>query len=157
MVEARKLRAQTIIDEEALMSDADRANPKYFPQYLQVLQATETKEEVWAGLSGKMVSEIMKVEEQVSAAESGLKRQFQEELRKVQENLQEKMAAEAKKAQDEMQEQMKQAQDEMAAEMRQGQEQAAAETVELKAMVAQLLAQTMEPEPGPEPEPEARP
>jgi hypothetical protein len=50
VVEARKLRAQTIIDEEALMNDADRANPEYFPKYLQVLRATEDKEEVWAGL-----------------------------------------------------------------------------------------------------------
>jgi hypothetical protein len=65
VVEARKLRAQTIIDEESLMSDADRANPGYFPKYLQVLQATEGKEEVWAGLSGKMVSEIMKVEDKM--------------------------------------------------------------------------------------------
>jgi SMC interacting uncharacterized protein involved in chromosome segregation len=65
VVEARKLRAQTIIDEESLMSDADRANPDYFPKYLQVLQATEGKEEVWAGLSGKMVSEIMKVEDKM--------------------------------------------------------------------------------------------
>eukprot|EP01046_Picozoa_sp_COSAG06_P008754 COSAG06_NODE_447_length_15632_cov_47.212193_5_plen_1473_part_00 len=65
VVEARKLRAQTIIDEEALMSDADRQNPTYFPKFLQVLRATEGKEEVWAGLSGKMVSEIMKVEEKM--------------------------------------------------------------------------------------------
>jgi hypothetical protein len=47
------------------MSDAARANPDYFPKYLQVLQATEGKEEVWAGLSGKMVSEIMKVEDKM--------------------------------------------------------------------------------------------
>ena len=32
VVEARKLRAQTIIDEEVLMSDAERSNPVYFPQ-----------------------------------------------------------------------------------------------------------------------------
>jgi hypothetical protein len=65
VVEARKLRAQTIIDEEALMSDADRQNPAYFPKFLQVLRATEGREEVWAGLSGKMVSEILKVEEKM--------------------------------------------------------------------------------------------
>ena len=65
VVEARKLRAQTIIDEEALMSDADRQNPAYFPKFLQVLRATEGKEEVWAGLSGKMVSEILKVEDKM--------------------------------------------------------------------------------------------
>ena len=46
VVEARRLRAQTIIDEEALMSDADLANPDYFPEFLQVLRATEDKEEV---------------------------------------------------------------------------------------------------------------
>ena len=73
VVEARKLRAQTIIDEEALMSEAARSNPAYFPRFLQVLRATEDKEEVWAGLSGKMVSEILKVEEQVSSVERGLK------------------------------------------------------------------------------------
>ena len=44
VVEARRLRAQTIIDEEALMSDADLANPDYFPDFLQVLRATEDKE-----------------------------------------------------------------------------------------------------------------
>ena len=59
VVEARKLRAQTIIDEEALMSDADRANPEYFPRYLQVLRATEQKEEVWAGLSGTSPESIL--------------------------------------------------------------------------------------------------
>ena len=58
-------RAQNVIDCEALMSDADRQNPAYFPKFLQVLRATEGKEEVWAGLSGKMVSEIMKVEDKM--------------------------------------------------------------------------------------------
>ena len=57
-----------------------------------MLQATEAKEEVWSGLSGKMVSEIMKVEEQVSAAETSLKREFQAELRKVQEKMAADMA-----------------------------------------------------------------
>ena len=79
VVEARKLRALTIIDHEAQMSDTDRANPEYFPQYLQVLKATENKEEVWAGLSGKMVSEIMKVEEQVSETERGLKQEVRDQ------------------------------------------------------------------------------
>ena len=65
VVEARKLRAQTIIDEEAGMSQAARANPDYFPQFLRVLQATESREEVWAGLSGKMVSEILKVDDKM--------------------------------------------------------------------------------------------
>eukprot|EP01046_Picozoa_sp_COSAG06_P066391 COSAG06_NODE_16726_length_984_cov_1.819209_3_plen_59_part_00 len=46
VVEARKLRAETIIDEEALMSDADLANPEYFPRFLQVLWATEGQDEV---------------------------------------------------------------------------------------------------------------
>ena len=64
-VESRKARVQLILDEEALMSDADKQNPAYFPKFLQVLRATEGKEEVWAGLSGKMVSEIMKVEDKM--------------------------------------------------------------------------------------------
>jgi hypothetical protein len=50
VVEARRLRAQTIIDEEALMSDADLANPDDFPEFLQVLRATEGKGEVRCGL-----------------------------------------------------------------------------------------------------------
>ena len=44
VVEARKLRAQTIIDEEAGMSQAERENVMFFPEYLQVLQAKEAKE-----------------------------------------------------------------------------------------------------------------
>ena len=118
IVEARKMRAQTIIDEEALMSDADRANPEYFPQYLQVLRATESKEEVWAGLSGKMVSEILKVEQQVAATERGLQLQLKQG--------QEEMREESKKTNE--------AQEKMAAEM-----------VQPKAMVAQLLVQHQAP------------
>ena len=49
----------------ALMSEADRQNAEYFPRYLQVLRATEGKEDVWAGLSGKMVSEVLKVDDKM--------------------------------------------------------------------------------------------
>jgi mannose/fructose-specific phosphotransferase system component IIA len=97
------------------MSDADKQNPAYFPKFLQVLRATEGKEEVWAGLSGKMVSEIMKVED------------------KMKEN-HEAMNAEVASVKSDVAS-MKSSQDKMAAEM-------AAEVAELKAMMTQLLEQT---------------
>ena len=53
-LEARKLTAQTIIDEEAMMSQADRDNPEYFPPYLEVLRANEPPEVVWSGVSGQI-------------------------------------------------------------------------------------------------------
>ena len=87
VVEARKLRAQTIIDEEALMNDKDRSNPDYFPRYLQVLRATEGKEEVWAGLSGKMVSEILKVEDKLVETERGLNRRVEEAQKEIQKEM----------------------------------------------------------------------
>ena len=45
VVEARKLRAETIIDEEKLMSEKDRAKTEYFPRFLQVLRATDGTEQ----------------------------------------------------------------------------------------------------------------
>eukprot|EP01046_Picozoa_sp_COSAG06_P001956 COSAG06_NODE_65_length_26676_cov_11.671107_23_plen_114_part_00 len=60
VVEASKVRAKTIIEEEATMSAKDRANPEYFPEFLQVLRATEV-DTVWSGLSGKIEKEIAKV------------------------------------------------------------------------------------------------
>ena len=99
------------------MSDAERSNPEYFPQYLQVLQATETKEEVWAGLSGKMVSEIMKVEERVVDSERSMKREVGEMKQEIKQ---------------EMKQEMKQVVGEVKQEMKQ-------EISELKALIAQLL------------------
>jgi len=53
VVEARKLRVQTILDEERMMSSADRANPLFFPPFLQVLQTVDPPERPWAGLSAR--------------------------------------------------------------------------------------------------------
>ena len=51
--QARKLTANRIIDEEALMglqSGKTAASKDDFPAFLQVLQPKKTKEQVWAGL-----------------------------------------------------------------------------------------------------------
>ena len=53
VVEGRKLRIQTILDEEALMSSAEWDNPSYFPPYLQVLRAVDPPERAWSGLSSR--------------------------------------------------------------------------------------------------------
>ena len=53
VVEARKLRVQTILDEERMMSSADRANPLFFPPFLQVLRTVDPPERPWAGLSAR--------------------------------------------------------------------------------------------------------
>ena len=44
---------QTILDEERMMSSADRSNPLFFPPFLQVLRALEPPERPWAGLSAR--------------------------------------------------------------------------------------------------------
>jgi hypothetical protein len=52
-VQARKLTANRIIDEEALMglqSGKTATSKEDFPAFLQVLQPKKTKEQVWAGL-----------------------------------------------------------------------------------------------------------
>ena len=55
VLEARILRAQTIIDAEALMSEADWKKEEYFPHFLHVLRATGLKRHQWSGLSGILV------------------------------------------------------------------------------------------------------
>ena len=65
VVEARKLTAQTIIDEEAMMSEEDRSNKAYFPEFLEVLQATDEPEVVWLGVSGQISKLGVKVDEKV--------------------------------------------------------------------------------------------
>ena len=78
VVEALKLRADTIINEEALMSEADWANTRYFPEYLEVLQAKEPPVPVWSGVSGQIstLSKIVnqkvgEVEDKVEALQKG--------------------------------------------------------------------------------------
>ena len=54
VVEALKLRAETIISEEAMMSETEWAKIEFFPRYLEVMQATEPPEIVWSGVSGQI-------------------------------------------------------------------------------------------------------
>ena len=57
VVEARKLTAQTIIDEETMMMKEKMSKERerqYFPQYLEVLQALEPPEAQWSGMSGQV-------------------------------------------------------------------------------------------------------
>ena len=51
--ESRKMRVETIIEQELLMNDSD--NTDCFPAFLQVLRPVEDVADEWAGLSGKMV------------------------------------------------------------------------------------------------------
>ena len=64
-VESRKARIQLIIDEEALMSQSELDNEKLFPQSIEVLQAHRRPEPPWAGLGGKMASEVKNVDNKV--------------------------------------------------------------------------------------------
>jgi hypothetical protein len=76
VIEARKLRAETIIVEEKLMSAADRKNPEYFPRFLQVLRTTEGKDDVWAGLGGRIAKEIERVEKNMKQNHDAIKSDF---------------------------------------------------------------------------------
>ena len=64
-VESLKARVQLIIDEEALMTKSELENPRNFPPFIQVLQAHRTPEPAWAGLGGKMATEVQKIDEKV--------------------------------------------------------------------------------------------
>ena len=127
------------------MSESDRANTEYFPQYLQVLQATDTQEEVWAGLSGKIVTEILKLEDHVNESERGLRQEIQD----LQASLEAKVEANAKVG-------------------GRGTAEVKAEVAELKEMIEEqakqasrieklLTAIAPPPEPEPDPEAEAEP
>ena len=59
--EGRKMRIETIIEEELLMNDSQ--NAEFFPAYLQVLRPVEEAADEWAGVSGQ----ISTVREEVSA------------------------------------------------------------------------------------------
>jgi len=65
VVEARKLTAQTIIEEETMMSVEDRQKTEFFPEFLEVLQATDEPEEIWSGVSGQISKLGVKVDEKV--------------------------------------------------------------------------------------------
>ena len=61
-LQGRRLKAEKIIIEMKQMSDKEKANPDFFPPFLQVLEADEAKEDTWSGLGGKIASEIEKTE-----------------------------------------------------------------------------------------------
>ena len=50
--ESRKMRIETIIEQEVLMDDTQ--NAEYFPEYLQVLRPVEEASDKWAGVSGQI-------------------------------------------------------------------------------------------------------
>ena len=68
--EARKLRAQIIIDEEKLLAPAELLHPPHFPAFLQLLQAKELTDAPWAGLGGKMACEVAAVRQHVGEVEA---------------------------------------------------------------------------------------
>eukprot|EP01046_Picozoa_sp_COSAG06_P074605 COSAG06_NODE_22898_length_709_cov_1.467213_1_plen_139_part_00 len=122
------------------------------PENLLVLHAAEMKEHVWSGLSGKMVSEIHKVETKVGALEQSIRDEAQQHHAQMQKLQQESMQ--------QMREEVRQVQD----DLRENQEKISAEVAGLlgaqELMNAKLEAilkavgDRAEPEPEPEPEPE---
>ena len=63
IVEARKLKAKTIMDEERMMSKKAKSGDdawRQFPEYLLVLAPTGEKEQQWGGLSGQ-ISDTKKI------------------------------------------------------------------------------------------------
>ena len=54
------------------MSEADWANTRYFPEYLEVLQAKEPPVPVWSGVSGQISKKVGEVEDKVEALENKL-------------------------------------------------------------------------------------
>ena len=68
VVEARKLTAQTIIEEKTMMSAKDRQKMEYFPEFLEVLQAMDEPEEIWSGVSGQISKLDKKVEQLTTEA-----------------------------------------------------------------------------------------
>jgi hypothetical protein len=90
VVEARKLQAQVIIDEEAMMhADGKCDNAKLFPEFLEVLQGLEPPPPEWAGVSGA----VSLVEAQVAALRAETTEKVERVEAQVKEG-QEKMAAE---------------------------------------------------------------
>eukprot|EP01046_Picozoa_sp_COSAG06_P004988 COSAG06_NODE_216_length_20108_cov_9.428857_17_plen_1409_part_00 len=73
--ESRKMRIETIIEEELLLGDSQ--NAEYFPEYLQVLRPVEeARSDEWAGVSGQISTsreevkhEVARVEQKVDAVE----------------------------------------------------------------------------------------
>jgi|EP01047_Picozoa_sp_COSAG01_P025454 hypothetical protein len=72
-VESLKARVQLIIDEESLMSQSDLDNPQLFPRSIQVLQSYRKPEPPWAGLGGKMATEVKNVDQKVDRIDKAVK------------------------------------------------------------------------------------
>jgi hypothetical protein len=85
-LEARKLRVETIIDEGAMMRKADKRNPDYFPDYLQLLQSTEAQESVWSGLSGKINSEFTAVDQTIRTMERSIMDEIDQKIRSLEQS-----------------------------------------------------------------------
>jgi predicted permease len=79
--EGRKMRIETIIEQELLINDSQ--NAKFFPEYLQVLQPVQKATDEWAGVSGQIstvrdevtvvTQELVRVEQKVDAMTVSLK------------------------------------------------------------------------------------
>ena len=74
--ESRKMRINTIIEQELLMGES--RNAEYFPEYLQVLRPVEEVSDEWTGLSGQITAtreevkrEVGRVEQKVDAMAAG--------------------------------------------------------------------------------------
>ena len=68
--EGRKMRVETIIEEELLMNDSE--NAAYFPEFLQVLRPEEKAEDEWSGVSGQISAvkdEVARVEDKMEQVE----------------------------------------------------------------------------------------
>ena len=101
--ESRKMRVETIIEQELLMDDSD--NTDCFPAFLQVLRPVEDVADEWAGVSGQ----VSAVRDEVGA----VKRESRQIMQKV-----DVLAAEMKEMKGEIRAEMK----EMKAEMRANQQ-----------------------------------
>lgn len=93
--ESRKMRVETIIEQELLMNDSDNAD--CFPAFLQVLRPMEDVADKWAGVSGQVSAvrdEVGAVKREVDALAAEMK-QMKNEMRANQELLMEKREVDA--------------------------------------------------------------
>ena len=128
--ESRKMRVETIIEQELLMNDSDTTD--CFPVFLQVLRPVEDVADEWAGVSGQ----VSAVRDEVGA----VKREVTQKGAIMKEN-HEAISAEVagvKRSQEKLVDEL--------AQMKDSQE-------KLVAMMAQLLEQTMQ-QPQPQPQPQ---
>ena len=66
-VEVRKLRALMIVEEQALMSSAEKRDEQYFPPYLEVLQSNPQVQPSSSSELSELRGEVRKVESKVDA------------------------------------------------------------------------------------------